>query len=96
MSKQLYIMKEDSCYTTFRNRLGSSNIDLALINSQILDSFPRWEISEQGSISDHSIIKYTIKPDVHKRKTTPHTRYKANKERLTKFQGHFRQVMREN
>jgi hypothetical protein len=39
MSKQLYIMNEDSCYTTFRNRLGSSNIDLALVNSQLLDSF---------------------------------------------------------
>ena len=80
-------MNEDSCYTIFRNRLGSSNIDLALINSQILDSFSGWEISDQESISDHSIIKYTIKPKVHKRKTinAPHMRYKTNKERLTKF-----------
>ena len=97
MSKQLYIMNEDSCYTTFRNRLGSSNIDLALINSQLLDSFSGWEISDQDSVSDHIIIKYTIKPDAHKRITIndPHIRYKTNEERLTKFQGHFRQAMRE-
>jgi hypothetical protein len=97
MSKQLYIMKEDSCYTAFSNRLGSSNIDLALTNSQLLDSFSGWEISDQDSISDHIIIKYTIKPDVQNRITinAPHMRYKTNGDRLTKFQDHFRHEMRE-
>ena len=80
MSQRLHIMKEDSCYTTFRNRLGSSNIDLVLISSQLLDSFTGWEISEQDSISDHSIITYTIKPDMHKRTpiNAPHMRYITN------------------
>ena len=96
MSQRLHIMNEDSCYTTFRNRLGSSNIDLALISSQLLDSFTGWEISDQDSISDHSIITYTIKPDMHKRTpiNTPHMRYITNTKRLTKFQGHLLQVMR--
>jgi hypothetical protein len=96
MSKQLYIMN-DSCYTTFSNRLGSSNIDLALTNSQLLESFSEWEISDQDSISDHNIIKYSIKPGVQNRITIndPHITYKTNEERLTKFQDHFQQQMRE-
>ena len=55
-SKQLYIMNEESSYTTFRNHLGSSNIDLIIISSQLLNCLSGWVISDQESISDHSII----------------------------------------
>ena len=53
MSKQLHIMYEESCLTTFRSSRGSSNID-----NQALDTTREWEISDQDSCSDHSKIKY--------------------------------------
>jgi len=62
-SKQLYIMNEASNNTTFSNRIGNSNIDLTLINSQLLRKVSDWEISDEESNSDHSIIKYDINPD---------------------------------
>jgi len=60
MSKQLYILNEESVNTTFRNRRGASNIDLTIINSKLLSTVAEWEISEQESCSDHNIIKYVI------------------------------------
>jgi len=59
-SKQLYIMTEESDYTTFRRRRGSSNIDLTVISVQLLRTVVEWEISDQESCSDHSIIRYAI------------------------------------
>ena len=63
INKQLYIMNEVSTNTTFTNRIGNSNIDLTLINSQLLRRVSGWEISDEESNSDHSIIKYVIGPD---------------------------------
>jgi exonuclease III len=60
MSKQLYIMNEESVSTTFWNHRGASNIDLTVIINQLLRTVVRWEISEQESCSDHSIIRYVI------------------------------------
>ena len=59
-SNHLNIMNEDSRNTTFRNRIGSSNIDLTVISGQLLRSASGWEISGQKSNSDHSIIEYAI------------------------------------
>jgi hypothetical protein len=57
MSKQLYIMKEESDYTTFRSCRGTSNINLTVISDQLLRTVVEWEISEQESCSDHGIIR---------------------------------------
>jgi len=46
-NKQLYIMKEQSDYTAFRSRRGTSNIDLTVISDQLLRTVVEWEISEQ-------------------------------------------------
>ena len=95
-NKELYIMKEEGSYTTFRNRLGSSNIDLSVISSQPFNSLSGWVISDQESISHHSIIKYAIKPGIAKwhAEDTPHKRYKTNKESLAKFQGKILRILR--
>jgi hypothetical protein len=96
MSQQLYIMNEESSYTTFRNCLGTSNTDLTIISSQLLNSLSGWVISDQESISDHSIIKYAINPSITKWHTenAPHTRYKTNTESLAKFQGNILRILR--
>jgi hypothetical protein len=59
MSKQLYILNEESHNTTFRNRRRVSNIDLTIITNQLLRTVAQWEISDKESSSDH-IIKYVI------------------------------------
>jgi len=65
ISKNLYIMNEESERTTFHTRRGSSNIHLTMVNNQPLKALKNWEISEEESCSDHSIIKLAI--------TTPNT-----------------------
>ena len=64
ISKQLYIMNKDSNITTFSNSLGTSNIDMTIISTQLLNKVPGWTISEQESISDHNFIKYVIKQSI--------------------------------
>lgn len=59
-SNQLHIINEDSTRTTFLSSRGSSNIDLTIGNNQILADIKDWEISEEESCSDHSIIKFTL------------------------------------
>jgi hypothetical protein len=53
MNKQLYISNEKSLNTTFRNRRGVSNIDVAVITNQLLRTVAQWEISDQESSSNH-------------------------------------------
>lgn len=60
MSQHLHILNEESDYTTFRSSRGSSNIDLTIANNQLLRAVVEWEISDQDSCSDHSIIRYAI------------------------------------
>jgi len=59
-SQQLHILNKESNNTTFRNRIGGSNIDLTLITDHLLHRISRWEISDQESSSDHSTIIYVI------------------------------------
>jgi len=97
-SKQLFILNEDSCNTTFRNRLCTSNIDLTIISPRLLNSITGWLISDQESVSDHSVIKYAIKPGIAKghAENPSHIRYRTNKESLVTFQGTFFQALTEN
>ena len=53
-------MNEESDYVTFRSSRGTSNIDLTVISDHLLRTVVEWEISEEESCSDHSIIRYTI------------------------------------
>ena len=46
MSKQLHILNEESCLTTFRSSQGTRNIDITVINNQVLDTVREWEISD--------------------------------------------------
>ena len=59
-SNQLYIINEDSPRMTFESSRGSSNIDLTIINNQMLADIKDWELSEEESGSDHSILKFNI------------------------------------
>ena len=60
MSKQLHIINEESCCTTFRSNRGASNIDQTVVNNQPLDVVRDWAISDQESCPDHSILKYVL------------------------------------
>jgi hypothetical protein len=53
-------MNEESEQTTFKNRRGSSNIDLPVVNNQLLNELKNWQISAEKSCSDHNIIKFTL------------------------------------
>ena len=58
-------MKEESEQTTFQNRRGSRNIDLATVNNQLLNALKNWEIREEDSFSDHNITKFDIGQDTY-------------------------------
>ena len=60
ISKQLFIMNEDSEMKTFQSNRGSSNIDLTISNNKLLKEVQEWKISEEESCSDHKIIQFCI------------------------------------
>jgi hypothetical protein len=60
LSKHLHILNEESTSTTFLNNRGSSNIDLTIISNQLLRAVEHWEVSDQESCTDHSIITFAI------------------------------------
>ena len=53
ISKQLYIMNEDSEMTTFKSNRGPNNIYLTISNNKLLKEVQEWKISEEESCSDH-------------------------------------------
>jgi hypothetical protein len=88
MSKQLHIVNEESHLTTFRSSRDTSNIDVTIINSQLLSTVVEWEIRDQESCSDHSIIRYTIGHRSAQRTGFDfrEVKYKVTKEDKEKFQ----------
>jgi len=67
ISKQLFVMNEDSEMTTFQITRGSSKKDLTVNNSKLLKVVQVWKIIEEESCSDHKIIQfYTGKYNAHK------------------------------
>ena len=60
ISKQLFIMNEDSEMTTFQSTRGSSYIDLTISNYKLLKEVQEWKIIEEESCSDHKIIQFYI------------------------------------
>jgi len=89
MSKQLYIMNKESDYTTYQSHRGTSNIDLTVISDQLLRTVVDWEISEQESCSDHSIIRYARGQSKGNRTEldSQYVRYIVQKGTKQKFQG---------
>jgi len=51
ISKNIYIVNEESELTTFQKEIGRSNIDLTIVNNQLLKALKKWEISEEESCS---------------------------------------------
>ena len=60
ISKQLFIMNEDSEMTTFQSTRGSSYIDLTISNYKLLKEVQEWKIIEEESCSDHKITQFYI------------------------------------
>jgi hypothetical protein len=86
-NKQLNIINKEASNTTFRNRIGASNIDLPIISNQLLRRFSGWKISDQEISSDHSIIKYAITQSTSHGNTVnfQEVRYIIKRENLAKF-----------
>jgi len=59
-SADLHIINEDSERNTFQNTIGSSNIDLTMVSSNLLNDIGEWEISTEDSLSDHNYLKYKL------------------------------------
>jgi hypothetical protein len=97
MSKQLHIINEESCYTTFQSSRGASNIDLTVTNNQALDIVQEWVISDQESCSDHSILKYVLGNGTSQWTgvNTEGVRYKVTKKDNEKFQVNLLQLMKQ-
>jgi ribonuclease HI len=60
-SSDLLIINEKSEKKTFHNSIGSSNIDLTMVSSNLLADICGWEISTEDSLSDHNYLKYKIR-----------------------------------
>ena len=88
LNQQLYILNEESQQTTFRSSRGASNIDITVTNGRLLSTVTDWEISDQDSCSDHSIIRYVIRQRTAPRLSinNDEARYKVNDEGKQKFQ----------
>jgi len=87
MIKRLHILNEESDYTTFRSRRGTSNIDITVTSNQFLSKAVVWEISEQDCCSDHSIIRnVTGRTTVHRTEfNVQELRYMVKKDNKEKF-----------
>jgi hypothetical protein len=90
LNQQLYILNEESQQTTFRSSRGASNIDITVTNGRLLSTVMDWEISDQDSCSDHSIIRYVIR-----QRTAPRLCINKNEARC-KFNDEGKQKFQEN
>ena len=88
ISKQLFILIEDSEMNTFQSSRGTSNIDLTISNNKLLKDVQEWEISEEESCSDHKIIQFYVgKHNVQQRGTNfQGTKYITRGAELEKFE----------
>jgi ribonuclease HI len=95
ISKHLHIMNEESTLTTYWSSRGSSNVDLTVISNQLLRAVEGWEISDQESCSDHSIIKFAIGQGTWRRsiQDCQGARYIVKNEDLEKFQGNLLRLL---
>ena len=95
ISKQLYIINEESEKTTFHTRRGKSNVDITVVNNSLLREINQWEISDEESCSDHSIIKYDLGQN-HRRErglSFHGGRYIVKEDKLEKFDTYLQQMV---
>jgi hypothetical protein len=95
---QLHIINEDSAMTTFQSSRGSSNIDLTIANNPMLAAIEEWEILEEESCSDHSIIKYNLNfnPDKTHEYNFKGPRYIIKEHQYTDFHNNIRRQIIKN
>jgi hypothetical protein len=55
-SNQLHFLNEERKLITFQSSRVESNIDLTIANNEMFANVREWDISEEGSASDHNII----------------------------------------
>jgi hypothetical protein len=94
VSKDLYIMNENRQRTTFHNTRGQSNIDLTIVNTSLLKDIGGWDISDEDSCSDHSIIQFSIrqsnKPG--RQHTYQGIRYIIDEQNLSRFDSNLKDL----
>jgi len=61
VSRHLHIINEECYRRTFFNSIGTSNRDLTITNNNLLATVSEWDISNEGSLSGHNYIQYTIR-----------------------------------
>jgi len=90
-------MKEKSTLTAFLNSRGSRNIDFTVIINHLLRAVEYWEVSDQESCSDHSIIKFAIGQGSGSRnkQESQGVRYIVKSEDIVKFQGNLLRLLEE-
>jgi hypothetical protein len=95
LSKQLHIVNEESCCTTFRTSRGASNIDLTVLNYQAHDVISDCVIYDRESCSDHSVLKYGLGNGTFRTTgiNSGGVRYKVTQRDIEKFQGNLIQIM---
>jgi alkylated DNA nucleotide flippase Atl1 len=95
LSKQLHIVNEESCCTTFWTSRSASNIDLTVTNNQVLNIIGDWAIDDQESCSDHRILKFGLGNDTFQPTglNSEGVRYKAMQRDIGKFQEKFCLIM---
>jgi len=78
-----------------QNRRGSSNIDLTVVNNQLLRALKNWEISEEESYSNHSIIKLGLRKSIYHDTEYNYNghRYVVTDENLKKFDNNLSQIV---
>jgi hypothetical protein len=86
-SNQLHIINEDSPRRTFQSSRGSLNIDLTPVNNVMLADNTDWEIADEESASDHSILKFitNFEGDKMNKVNTPELWYIITERKQTDF-----------
>jgi hypothetical protein len=94
-SKDLYVMNESRERTTVYTTRGQSNINLTIVNKPLLKEIGDWDISDEDSCSDHSIIQFSIgqsnKPG--RQHTYKGTRYIINEQNLSRFDSNLKDLL---
>jgi hypothetical protein len=88
-------MNESSERTTFHNRRGQSNIDLTIVSRPLFKAMGNWEISDEDSCSDHSIIKFCIGQNnkTERQRNYQGKRYIINEQNFNRFDNNLKELI---
>jgi len=87
VSKQSYVINEDSPRRTLQSTRRESNTDLTIVNDHMLADVTGWETAEVESASDHNILKLSINLEYDKlnKGITPELNYIIKETQRTEF-----------